>query len=248
MRQTTLREELLRYHKINDYVRLMEQAANNLDVPEGSIGTNPNDPLAANTNLGVPPANQTGIDQFGGLAPTQTSTAETENQTATGITGNPEIIDVEDDPDVEKLDTKGKSEESGDSDTEELDITDLVDSQKNIEQKQSEYFDNLFNQLSNLENKLGEMDKIMGRLDVLDKKIEKYRERTPQEKLELRTYDSYPFNQKLSDFFVDKQGEMKASGKNEYVLTPDDVSDINTIDIKNSFYPGLDDELSARNR
>jgi hypothetical protein len=149
----------------------------------------------------------------------------------------PEPIDVENDPDVEKIDDKGDSEEKG-GDTEELDITDLVDSQKNIETKQEEYFQNLFNQLSTLESKLAEMDSIMSKLNSLENKIEKYREKTPQEKLELRTYDSYPFNQKLSDFFEDKKEDMEKTGKHDYVLTSDEVTDINVNDIKNSFQPG----------
>ena len=117
----------------------------------------------------------------------------------------PQPIDVESDPDVEKIDDEGESQEGGDeSGSEELDITELVDSQKNIETKQEEYFNNLFNQLNDLQSKLGEMDNIMNKLNSLENKIEKYREKTPQEKLELRTYDSYPFSQKLSQFFDDK--------------------------------------------
>ena len=117
-------------------------------------------------------------------------------------TTEPQPIDVESDPDVEKIDDEGDSQEEGG--TEELEITDLVDSQKNIETKQEEYFNNLFNQLNDLQSKLGEMDNIMNKLNSLENKIEKYREKTPQEKLELRTYDSYPFSQKLSQFFDDK--------------------------------------------
>jgi hypothetical protein len=79
------------------------------------------------------------------------------------------------------------------------------------------------------------MDAIMNKLNALENKIEKYREKTPQEKLELRSYDSYPFNQKLSQFFDDKQEEMEKTGKNDYVLTSDDVTDINVNDIKGSF-------------
>ena len=151
----------------------------------------------------------------------------------------PQPIDVENDPDVEKIDDKGESEEKGDeSGSEELDITELVDSQKNIETKQEEYFNNLFNQLNDLQSKLGEMDMIMNKLNSLESKIEKYREKTPQEKLELRTYDSYPFSQKLSQFFDDKSEEMEKTGKNDYVLTSDQVTDINVNDIKNSFQPG----------
>jgi hypothetical protein len=153
----------------------------------------------------------------------------------------PQPIDVEADDEVEKIDNKGKSEE-GDEDTEELEITDLVTSQENIEKKQDEYFNNLFSQLSNLESKLGEMDKIVAKLNSLENKIEKYREKTPQEKLELRSYDSYPFNQKLSDFFTDKQSDMEKTGKNEYVLTTDDVTDISDSEIKNTFLPQDDEE------
>jgi hypothetical protein len=108
---------------------------------------------------------------------------------------------------------------------------------------------NLFGQLSKLESRLGEMDSIMNKLNALENKIEKYREKTPQEKLELRTYDSYPYNQKLSQFFDDKQDEMEKTGKNDYVLTPDDVTDINVNDIKNSFQDkgnGFEDEFKYR--
>ena len=161
---------------------------------------------------------------------------------AAPVTAEP--IDVANDPDVEKIDDEGKSEEeSGDEGegSEELDVTELVDSQKNIEKKQEDYFENLFGQLNKLESRLGEMDQIMSKLNTLEAKIEKYREKTPQEKLELRSYDSYPFNQKLSDFFDDKKEEMELTGKKDYVLTSDEVTDINANDIKKSFQPTEDD-------
>jgi hypothetical protein len=199
--------EIQRYQKINQYI--MEQAG---DVPA--------DPgLAALT----PPAPEAGAP-----APAEAPLPAAET---------PQPIDVESDPEVEKIDDKGESEET-ESGSEELDITELVDSQKNIETKQEEYFNNLFSQLSDLQSKLSEMDTIMTKLNSLENKIEKYREKTPQEKLELRSYDSYPFNQKLSQFFDDKQEEMEKTGKNDYILTADEVTDINVNDIKNSFQPG----------
>jgi hypothetical protein len=151
--------------------------------------------------------------------------------------------------DVEKIDDEGKSDEKKDSssDSEELDITELVTAQKDTQSKQDEYFENLFGQLNKLESRLGEMDAIMNKLNALENKIEKYREKTPQEKLELRSYDSYPFNQKLSQFFDDKQEEMEKTGKNDYVLTPDDVTDINVNDIKGSFQGnGFKDEYKYK--
>lgn len=152
----------------------------------------------------------------------------------------PQPIDVETDDEVEKIDDEGETQEKGKEDVEELEITDLVDSQKNIETKQEEYFNNLFGQLENLESKLAEMDKIVNKLNSIEAKIEKYREKTPEEKLELRSYDSYPFNQKLEDFFDDKKIEMEKTGKNDYILTSDEVTDINVNDIKDSFKAGLD--------
>lgn len=155
---------------------------------------------------------------------------------ATEPLGPPQPIDVEMDTEVEKIDNAGKSEEGG-NESEELDITDLVTSQKNIETKQEEYFNNLFSQLETLQTKLGEMETIATKLNDLESKIEKYREKTPEEKLELRSLDSGPFNQKLSDFFTDKQNDMEMSGKNEYVLTSDEVENFSTNEIRNSFNP-----------
>jgi hypothetical protein len=152
----------------------------------------------------------------------------------------PQPVDVETDPDVEKVGSEGDTTGK----TEEMDITDLVKSQRNVEQKQSEYFDNLFQHLNNLESKLGEMDGIMSKLNDLESKVEKYREKTPQEKLELRSLDSGPFNQKLSDFFQDKEEDMDKSGKNEYILTQDDVEDYSPSEIKKTFR-NFEDEATS---
>jgi len=206
--------EIERYRSINNYIT--EQ---NAPLP-------PEEPGADLGALAPAPGEQGAIapPAPGGVPSAETATP-------------PQVIDVDADKDVEKIDDDGESEETESSESEELDVTDLVDSQKNIEKKQDEYFENLFSQISKMEEKLSEMDAIMNKLNTLENKIEKYREKTPQEKLELRTYDSYPFNQKLTDFFDDKQDEMQKTGKNDYVLTSDQVTDINSNDIKNSFQP-----------
>jgi hypothetical protein len=139
-------------------------------------------------------------------------------------------VDVAKDPDVEKIDDKGEGKKG-----KEVEVTDLVKSQQNVEKKQEEYFDNLFKHLTDLESKLADMDNIMNKLNDLETKIEKIRPKTPEEKLELRSLDSGPYNQKLSDFFEDKMEDMEKSGKNEYVLTQDDVESYSPGDIKNSF-------------
>lgn len=171
--------------------------------------------------------------------PDEAAPADAAVPPATDVAATPEKIDVASDPDIEKIDAKGKPEEdtTEEGGTEELEITDLVDSQKKIESKQDDYFENLFSQLSTLESKLSEMDSIMARLNSIENKIEKYRVKTPEEKLELRSYDSYPFNQKLSQFFDEKEEEMEMTGKRDYVLTPDEVTGVNTSEIKDTFQP-----------
>ena len=125
---------------------------------------------------------------------------------------------------------------------EELDITDLVDSQKTMADKQEEYFENLFNQIKTMEDKLSEMDTLVSKIDTLDAKVEKYRPKTAQEKLELRSLDSGPFKQNLADFFKDKEGEMEMTGKNEYVLTKDDVENFSPSEIEKTFNEPMEDE------
>ena len=195
--------EIKRHNSINKYI--MEQDAP-LDAPD--LGAAP----APAPNLGGAPAD----------APTATPADTT-----------PKVIDVETDTDVEKIDSKGDSEETTSS-TEELDITELVDSQKKIETKQEEYFQNLFGQLETLQTKLGEMDGLVQKLNDIEAKIEKYRPKSAEEKLELRTLDSGPYNQKLTDYFSDKLPEMEKQGK-EYVLTTDEVQSFSPNEIKKTF-------------
>jgi hypothetical protein len=140
----------------------------------------------------------------------------------------PQPVDVAQDPEVEKV---GEEE----SKKEELEITDLVKSQKNVEEKQEEYFQQLFSHLTDLENRLGDMDTIVNKLNDLEAKLEKYREKSPEEKLQLRSLDSGPYSQKLSDFFSDNQDKFEQQGKDEYILTKDEVEDFSPHEIKKSF-------------
>jgi hypothetical protein len=154
-----------------------------------------------------------------------------------------EPVDVETDPDVEKIDDEGNVEgEDMGGDTEELEITDLVNKQNEISDKQDEYMDSMFDKLNDLESKLSQMDQILTKINDIEAKVEKYREKSPEEKLQLRSLDSYPYNQKLTDFFADKEVEMQQTGKNEYVLTSDEVENYSDADIKKSFDSPINDE------
>ncbi len=155
-----------------------------------------------------------------------------------------EPLDIETDPEVEKLDDEGnvESDEDMGGDTEELEITDLVNKQNEISDKQDEYMDSMFDKLNDLESKLSQMDTILSKINDIEAKVEKYREKSPEEKLQLRSLDSYPYNQKLTDFFADKEVEMQQTGKNEYVLTSDEVENYSDADIKKSFDSPIEDE------
>jgi hypothetical protein len=93
-----------------------------------------------------------------------------------------------------------------------------------------------------MEEKLAEMDNIVQKIDILDAKVERYRPKTPQEKLELRSLDSGPYKQNLADFFKDKEEEMEKTGKNEYVLTQDEVENFSPSDIEKTFNEPMEDE------
>lgn len=207
--------EISRYNSINKYI--MEQ-----DVPPAPA---PADPLA-----GAPPTDPAAPPPPAGAAPPPP---------APPAGGQP--IDVANDPDVEEISAEG--EEGGEEgETEELDITDLVDSQKTMADKQEEYFTNLFDQIKKMEEKLAEMDNLVTKIDSVETKLEKYRPKTAQEKLQLRSLDSGPFKQNLADFFDEKKDEMEKTGKNEYVLTQDEVENFNPSDIENTFNDPMEDE------
>lgn len=211
--------ELKRYNQINKY--LMEQEAG------AELPPPPGDPAAGGA---IPPPADPAAG--GAIPPPADPMAAGADPMAAGAVPEPPIaepVDISTDPDVEKVG------EEKDENKKEVEITDLVKSQKNIEDKQEEYFDQLFSHLSNLENKLGEMDNIVNKLNDLEAKVEKYRTKSPEEKLELRSLDSGPFNQKLTDYFEDKEEDFEKLGRDEYILTQDEVEDYSPNEIKKSF-------------
>ena len=207
-----LLEEIKRYKKINNYI-----------TEQDELPPLPGDEGGEESAEELPPAPE----------------GETE-----GTEEVPEPVDVETDPDVEVVGDEAESvdDTTEDSGTEELDITDLVTTQKDISDKQDEYMETMFGRLEDLTSKLGEMDTILNKINDLEQKVEKYRQKSPEEKLQLRSLDSYPYNQKLSDFFMDKQGEFEQTGKNEYILTNDEIENYSDGDIKKSFDKPFEDE------
>lgn len=236
MKKTTeqlLNEELGRFMSINKYIG---------SVNEQEEGGEEEMALPAPTDdaeeLPTDDVEDAGIEDE--VESTETDDTEVEDGGFSGI----------DDEGTEELPTEELPVEG--DDTEEVDVTDLVDGQKELEEKfqeteekiqQSiEKVDSVFGKLDDFESKLGELDKLYQAVNALGHKIDQAKPKTPEEKLELRSLDSYPFNQKLTDFFDDKETEMEVSGKNEYVLTTDDVKNMSDKDVKDSFIPPSEEE------
>jgi hypothetical protein len=217
-------QEIRRIKSINNYV-LNEQAPETPDVgappapEEGPIGEPPVG------DVPPPPTGDAGAPPTGDVAGTEV----------------PEPIDISQDPDVEEVGAEGEDSEEG-GDSEEIDITDLVTTQQEIKEKQDTFMDEMMTKLDDLQSKLENMDQIINKINSLETKFDRYREKTPEEKLELRSLDSYPYNQKLTDFFDDKKSDMEKSGKNEYVLTSDEVENFSPGEIKKTFNIYNDDE------
>ena len=159
--------------------------------------------------------------------------------------GGEEDVAVEDEMD---LDTDIDTDMGTEEDTTELDVTDLVSKQDEVntelsDQKDIQSLDDLMTKLSDLENQLSSMEEVATKISSLEDKLEEYRPRTPEEKLGLRKHDSGPYNKTLSDFFTDKEEVFDKTGKKQYVLTKDDVEDYSAVDIQKSFGdPDAEDE------
>jgi hypothetical protein len=122
----------------------------------------------------------------------------------------------------------------------EVDVTELVkgsEEAKTAADEASRNSEILMKKLNDLESQLNNMSAITNKIENLEKEIVK-RNPTPVEKLEMRSLDSYPFNQKLSDYWAEKEGayDVMDNKEKEYVLTKKDVEDdYSDSTIKNSF-------------
>jgi hypothetical protein len=215
MLEKKLQEELNRYRAINKYGKtmIMEQEAPPADPALDPALDAPVDPAAAPMDMAADPS---ALPTADGGAPMDAAPA----------------------PEMDS--------------TEEVDITDLVNMVKSVKKDQEDStgsnnevitkMDDVFTKLTDLEQKLAQMDQVMSKIDQLGATVEANKPKTEVEKLEMRSLDSYPFNEKPQEFFAHKQGEMRASGKNEYVLTKDEVENYPVENIKTSFNPNEEED------
>jgi hypothetical protein len=126
-------------------------------------------------------------------------------------------------------------------DSVEVDVTSLVqgsEEAKEAADKAAQNSEMLLNKLADLEARISRMDSVSAKIEDLENEIIK-RNPTPVEKLEMRSLSSYPYSQKLTDYWADKEGAYDVMGKDkkeEYTLTNKDVDyDYSEPDIKKSF-------------
>jgi len=131
----------------------------------------------------------------------------------------------------------------------EVDVTSLVKGSqeaKDSADAANKKSEELLQKLTNLEARVASMSKLNDKIDGLEREFIK-RNPTPVEKLEMRSLSSAPFNQKLGDYWSEKEGAydvMDTEKKpKEYILTKDDVNvGYNDATIQKSFSPKSYDE------
>jgi hypothetical protein len=135
--------------------------------------------------------------------------------------------------------------EATDDESIDLDVTELVKGSQEAKASADEAnakIERLLGMVDKLESQLTSMSQISDKIDGLEKELEK-RVPTPDEKIELRSMDSYPYNIKLSDFWADHKDSPYDAGQNDedkdedgnYILTQDDVDNFDANNIKQSF-------------
>jgi hypothetical protein len=229
MRNPIFEAELKRFNAINKYAGKL---LNEQDVPV--------DPNAAPADPNAVP----GVDATAGAVPGVDGAADPNAVPGVDPSATPP---TEGAPTDETLPEPTDTDPSLDDSTEEIDITELVNMTKSIKKELedskgkdggvTQKMDDVFSKLSELESMQGEMAKVLAKIDQLGAEIQQVKPKTPMEKLEMRSLDSYPFNKKPDQFFSEKQQEMKTSGKNEYVLTKGDVENYSKYDVMKSFNP-----------
>jgi len=190
-------------------------------------------------NIGNPDDEQGGEQQNQGNQPNGQPSEEGANM---NTDPNQPPMDGEQQPapeDVPPMGNEPQPEPEGDE--VELDVTELVNGTQEAKASAdiaTRKMEELLSKFNELESKLGSMDGISTKIEDLERQIEK-RNPTPDEKLEMRSFDSYPYNIKLTDYWAEKEGPYNVlddSSEKEYTLTQDDIKgEYNDNQIKDSF-------------
>lgn len=259
-----LNEELKRFRLLNEYSFYTEKEVD-ADRPPLLLG---NDLEEADEDPNAPDPNQDAaaggdVNDMGGEAGLSDETPANANPEAPaddmGAPAEPGTedmpadddldfgvgADASADPGMDDMSAEPAMEEPAD-DSVEIDVSEIVkgteeakEAAEKAEKESSKVAHVLMQKLADLENKLGRMDAVTAKIDGLEKEIIK-RNPTPVEKLEMRSLSSYPYSQKLTDYWSDKEGAYDVMHQDnkpkEYVLTQDDVdSSYSDSSVRQSF-------------
>jgi len=220
-----LKEELKKFNTINEY----------------TFGIGEDEDLLLGNNYEISEVDEDPTDN-NEVAP------EPQPQSDNGLDGVADELGL-DEPEMEEPEMEEPEMEEPVDDSVELDVTELVqgsEEAKEAADKATQNTEILLQKLTDLESKIANMDKITNKIDNLEKEIVE-RNPTPVEKLEMRSLSSFPYSQKLTDFWADKKGAYDVMDgdqkEEEYSLTQDDVDQsYSEGDIKKSFGIDKDDE------
>jgi len=147
--------------------------------------------------------------------------------------------------------------EMEDEEVEEIDVTDLVNNQEEVGssvEKFATQLSDIESKFSDLAIQLDKMDMIFQKIDSMEDEIQKMAPMTPVEKMELRSLDSFPYNQRLDSYFEDKKAEYKKlrgidldigpTDEKEYTLTQGEANEWDDNEIGNSFNPDFSDKIN----
>lgn len=148
-----------------------------------------------------------------------------------------------------------QTQDTPEEEVEEVDVTDLV--MKNDEigdtvEKFSTQLGDIESKFDELSIKLDSMDRIFDKIDGLEDEIQKMAPPTAIEKMELRSLDSFPYNQRLDNYFDEKKAQYKKLRgvdldteseviPKEYTLTVGETENWDDNSIGKSFNPGYDE-------
>ena len=135
-------------------------------------------------------------------------------------------------------------------DVEEVDVTDLVNNQSEVGDSVNKFASQLTDiesKFDELTDRLSKMDMIFQKIDSMEDEIQKLAPVSPLEKMELRSLDSFPYNQRLDSYFEDKKAEYKklrgidlepqSPQEKEYTLTAGQADEWDDNEIGGSFNP-----------
>jgi hypothetical protein len=238
-----LKEELNRFKLLENY----QYYAENQMLPEYTLeeADEPDDAVA--DDAGADEADDASLDDAIAQAADDLGTDDSGADAGAGV-GADAAVDTEADVDAGFGDAPGVEPdmpvEEPAANEEEVDVTALVKGSEEAKQaadRASQNTEMLMQQLRKLEAQVGNMSQITAKIDNLEQEMVK-RNPTQVEKMEMRSLSSYPYSQKLTDYWADKEGQydvMNTQKKpKEYILKQDDVdASYSDANVKKSFNP-----------